>query len=1107
MTLIKTSVALLIFSLLSGSIVVGHAQAPWKTANSEDAYITATGSSWKMGTAKVEKIVTFSEGGFYGESWIDKVTGNALIASGAKPDEFFMMLEKKDHRVGSSEGGWKLVEAKQHEQSDKTLELEIALQKEALLVRKFYVIYPGSSIIRERCEITNTGEKPLRLIDPGFLGVSARFGNLEKLDFNWMTGAENQAGSWTLKTERLQAEQTRAFDSFDAFPATADIKQFAGDGVNVKVMLNEHQIWPEKDWKHVSNAEAQLAFDLRVSVVAGDRVAFIVNAKKNDGWDSTSLDPVIMTAEGVRHQASEKFSGSQGKDQWCYQWERDGVFKDMIFDPQLGQWQREDDRGTGRPFIRSGTAHPDSAANAARVWTAESAGEIHIKGVASNSGNRVNLGKGSGFKLGSSAYAPWYSLLHQDTKQGVFIGWDYLGHWRSEFTTDREGNVRGVLKVAGFDKLLKKGETVQTPEAFTGLFQNDLDHAGNECLDWQYQYLWDYTRNDWFSKIRILGDWAGGTAWGLPETPWTGGDADLRSTYLKIFRVADLIREVGGDVYHRDWGWWDRAGDWNGADFGSANEYLGKSGIGLLMYAFLYTVDPASRVAVNHPDWVLNHNTLDLSRPEVAAFILSQLDDFMKRWGNFEWRNDSNPLSPRYDDDTPLLAQDQAYRRVIRTFLDKYPKASFQSVNSGGNAAGYDYVRYSSVLQFSDGAVGNLGSYYASLLFPPDKIQDIPDLRHIEHYNKTVWRGMLCSNFSIGGMGNGPQTLEGARELIQIYHYLHREGVVGRWVHVYRPNVAGDDPSMYFQRMSRDARRGIIIPKHKALQPVTIKPKGLLPDTDYTISLHEAGTSEVRNGQDLMTNGITIEKMNAGELIYFNLTSYPGNKLDTQPPGAPSNVQKSNENNMGFPGVEITWKRATDDQWVACYELFRDGVLLDVIAKGTYCFDHSAGANIASRYEVCTVDGAGNKSALSSALSRRQEQGGSMITILDDRESSPGRFQGRWTPSDNLAAPIHLGTMTSSLETGASFELEFEGTEVRWYSKLGRDGGIAHVQVDELPPDAVDTYAADEITGVCLYSKTLKPGAHKIRITVSGEQSRYSSGKAIYVDGFQIKAR
>ena len=66
---------------------------------------------------------------------------------------------------------------------------------------------------------------------------------------------------------------------------------------------------------------------------------------------------------------------------------------------------------------------------------------------------------------------------------------------------------------------------------------------------------------------------------------------------------------------------------------------------------------------------------------------------------------------------------------------------------------------------------------------------------------------------------------------------------------------------------------------------------------------------------------------------------------------------------MGYPGVELTWKPGKDDNWVSYYEVFRDGAALDKVAKGTFYFDHSAGADLAARYEVRTVDGAGNVSA------------------------------------------------------------------------------------------------------------------------------------------------
>ena len=253
--------------------------------------------------------------------------------------------------------------------------------------------------------------------------------------------------------------------------------------------------------------------------------------------------------------------------------------------------------------------------------------------------------------------------------------------------------------------------------------------------------------------------------------------------------------------------------------------------------------------------------------------------------------------------------------------------------------------------------MGVIRNYYAALLLPPDKTSDIPDIWNPNEYDKAKWRGLLCINFDMTGDTWDPAKLEGIRVLIDIYHYLQKHGVVGRWVRVHRPTVVGDDPTMYFQRLSGDRQRGIIIPKQPAPGPVTIKPKGLLPTEPYVVSYQESAATEQRSGADLMERGITLAKMPPGELIYLNLPLHPGSKLDREAPTAPGRAKKRAADNMGYPGIELTWTPAHDDNWISYYEIFRNGRSIDKVAKGTYYFDHSAGADLAARYEVSTVDG------------------------------------------------------------------------------------------------------------------------------------------------------
>ena len=1067
-------------------------------APADEASITADRNTWTLRTATVERVIALEEGTLLLKSFKNRVTGRELVPRGAKSEEFFLHLGDARQTLTGSTGPWKLVRARQTRLPQGELQLDLTLQREALLVTRSYVVYPGSSIIREWMTVTNAGTKPVKILEPSILNLAVRPGQPDTMDFHWMTGGENQPGSWVLKTEKLKPVKPRQFDSYEPFDPTAVV--FPGDGIDAKITLNGKQVWPRQGWQYVPNATVSVPFDVRADVAKGDRLAFLVNMHGNIGWDTTAFDPSIAYPDGETHVASKEFSDKQGQKGWRYQYLADDRFVDLVYYPGPRQWRKEKDNATGTPFVGVGDQHPDVGQDAARVWVAPRSGRVRITGSVCNSGNRSSAGGGFGFRMGTSTYAPWYALLAGDTHEGLVIGWDYFGHWASSFRQGADGTITAQLKVAGHRQTLLPGESLTTPRAFVGLFREDLDEAGNEVLDWQYRYLWDYTRPGWFPAIRMLGYWYQGTSWGQSGAGWIGGGPDLASTYRKVFRVADLMRATGADVYHRDWGWWDRAGDWNGPDFRATGAYLRKHGMGQLIYAFLYTVDPQSKVAKEHPDWLIGE-TLDLSKPGVVAHLKRQLDIFHDRWDDFEWRNDSTPTCPRQGDDTPLLGQDAGLREVIRGFLDKYPGCAFQAVNGGGNNAGYDYARYASTVSFSDGAVGIIRNYYASLLLPPDKTSDIPDIWNPDKYDKAIWRGLLCINFDMTGDTWDPAKLEGLRELIDIYHYLHKHGVVGRWVRVYRPGVIGDDRTMYFQRLSGDRRRGILIPKRPAPGAVTVKPKGLLPTETYTVTFHESAATLQRTGADLMQSGIVLEKMAPGELIYLNLPFHPGSKLDKEPPTAPGNVQKRTAENMGYPGIELTWKPGTDNNWISYYEILRNGVVLDRVAKGTFYFDHSAGADLAAKYEVRTVDGAGNGSAVALASGPESRP----ARIVDDVAGAGVTYTGSWQSQAGLQ-PAHAGTLSSSSQKGATATLTFEGRRVLWFSKLGGNAGKAAVSVDGHAPEIVDTFSADDIWGVCVYRKEFPTsGRHKLQITVLGEHQPRAKGSLVAVDGFRIE--
>jgi hypothetical protein len=321
-----------------------------------------------------------------------------------------------------------------------------------------------------------------------------------------------------------------------------------------------------------------------------------------------------------------------------------------------------------------------------------------------------------GGSMGNSIYAPIYVFFNRNSKDGILVGWDYLGRWASYVGNYQGEPVNVGLKVAGYKKSLAPGDSVETPKAFTGVFNGDLDEMGNQLKDYQYRYKWDYTRDAYFPATRMLDYWWNGASDFDPKHP--GADVEPVSIFRQMFRVADLMRYVGGDVYWRDYGWWDIAGTWNGPDFAESRRYLAKYGIPQTIYTIVYDAEQGSRVATEHPDWLIykggefaGQYVLDQSKPGVIDFELNLLENQARKWGDYEWRKDDAPLHEVNGDATPLLAQDQNFRQMIETFLDRNPGSAFHGCNGGGNDLGYEALRMSVVWQMSDGCVGRYRDY------------------------------------------------------------------------------------------------------------------------------------------------------------------------------------------------------------------------------------------------------------------------------------------------------------------------------------------------------------------------------------------------------------
>lgn len=162
-----------------------------------------------------------------------------------------------------------------------------------------------------------------------------------------------------------------------------------GDGVQVKILKNNSQIWPASGWQAIGASDTSgVSHNLTVSVAQGDKLRFIVNKGGTISTDTTWWDPTIQYD---MYSASSGFSQTQGANQWYYKQWNGAAYSDMSWDAANGRWKG----AQTYVIVGSGLQHPD-ANDSARAWLAPKTGKIRITGTAkkepgSGNGDGVNL--------------------------------------------------------------------------------------------------------------------------------------------------------------------------------------------------------------------------------------------------------------------------------------------------------------------------------------------------------------------------------------------------------------------------------------------------------------------------------------------------------------------------------------------------------------------------------------------------------------------------------------------------------------------------------------------------------------------------------------------
>jgi len=639
------------------------------------------------------------------------------------------------------------------------------------------------------------------------------------------------------------------------------------------------------------------------------------------------------------------------------------------------------------------------------------------------------------------AFIPWTALQRGGKPHdGWFVALEYLGNWSLAMERTNEGPLRLTATIPDLAAVpLAPGQQIALPPVALGVFAGTLDDMAVQSYDWQYRYLWDYTSIDYYARPK----WA---------VPWTYCARNLQEQFAERLAYldmnADIMRGVGFEMLWDDAGWSSFDGlppdnygsvfspTYEGPDFRQTRRYLDKMGMGWLA-------------------WFAGRPTPGVMAGKVGA------------WGDFEWRTDAV--------DFPDWAADRDLRDKIVRFLDRFPHSSFHTCSGGSSYSHtFDIQRYANTNYFSDFGRGPQTNYYFSYIEPPDKWVDIiePWTNAGAYKPETARQTMTMVPF--WGLKATPADQECLRKDLEIYRFLRREGVAGRWSYMFHPRVTGDTEFYYAQRTSYDRTKACIILKHRAPGPVTIFPRGLRTGCKYVVGFASTQATTVRDGADLMANGIAITEQAPGELVYLGLPSRPGSGHDRTAPTAPANVLARRETNIGHSGVGIYWSAGADESWLSYYEVRRGAEILGKVSIGTTYFDHAEGWSPDAAYAVRTVDGDGNTSAWTPAAGLADEP----VTFCALGGLFPVRGREGWcadTTTDGVTfEPMSWVTppKTSSADEGGTPN-QPGGIEGWWEGQGGARLGRAWMQSSQ-DACSVRTWIAPKSGTVRIVSRVMK---------------------------------
>ena len=239
-------------------------------------------------------------------------------------------------------------------------------------------------------------------------------------------------------------------------------------------------------------------------------------------------------------------------------------------------------------------------------------------------------------KRGYGYDEPFFIVQNRATGEHVICNLGWCTNWYAEFNCDQLeperhpfGDILAAQSYLNFNigpladdalRVIAPGETTSSPKVHLGVVAGGLDAAVQAMHDHTRRFVIPKLDPDRLYRIQYL-------------APGDQGYMDEHGDLAKsaLFANIDLAAAIGAELFILDCGWFKSRGHWipspqrfpDGLD--PIVDYCREKDLLFGLWTEPERISENPVITEKHPDWLMPHGNLDLTKPSVAAYVESEL--------------------------------------------------------------------------------------------------------------------------------------------------------------------------------------------------------------------------------------------------------------------------------------------------------------------------------------------------------------------------------------------------------------------------------------------------------------------------------------------------